>query len=67
MITVRKSDDRGTGRHGWLTTRHTFSFANYYDPKHIGFRSLRVINEDTVEPGRGFGAHQTTTWRSSPS
>jgi len=58
MITLRKSDDRGIGRHGWLTTRHTFSFANYYDPRHMGFRSLRVINEDTVEPGRGFGAHQ---------
>lgn len=58
MITVRKSDDRGIGRHGWLTTRHTFSFANYYDAKHMGFRSLRVINEDIVEAGRGFGAHQ---------
>ena len=57
MITVRKSEDRGVGRHGWLTTRHTFSFANYYDPKHMGFRSLRVINEDTVQPARGFGAH----------
>lgn len=57
MITIRKSDDRGIGRHGWLTTRHTFSFANYYDPKHMGFRSLRVINEDTVEPARGFGSH----------
>ena len=57
MITLRKSDDRGIGRHGWLTTRHTFSFANYYDPKHMGFRSLRVINEDTVEPARGFGSH----------
>jgi redox-sensitive bicupin YhaK (pirin superfamily) len=57
MITLRKSGDRGIGRHGWLTTRHTFSFANYYDPKHMGFRSLRVINEDTVEPARGFGSH----------
>ncbi len=58
MITIRKSGDRGVGRHGWLTTHHTFSFANYYDPRQMGFRALRVINEDTVAPGRGFGAHQ---------
>lgn len=58
MITIRKSIDRGVGRHGWLTTHHTFSFARYYDPKHMGFRSLRVINEDTVTAGQGFGAHQ---------
>jgi quercetin 2,3-dioxygenase len=58
MITTRRANDRGVGRHGWLTTWHTFSFARYYDPQQMGFRSLRVINEDRVTPGRGFGAHQ---------
>lgn len=58
MITLRKSEDRGAGRHGWLTTFHTFSFANYYDEEQMGFRSLRVINEDTVTAGKGFGAHR---------
>jgi quercetin 2,3-dioxygenase len=57
MITVRKAADRGQFDHGWLDTRHTFSFADYYDDDFMGFRSLRVINEDRVKPGRGFGTH----------
>jgi redox-sensitive bicupin YhaK (pirin superfamily) len=57
MIRIRKSSERGRFDHGWLDTRHTFSFGDYYDPEQMGFRSLRVMNEDRVRPGTGFGAH----------
>src|SRR5690348_7678257 len=57
MITIRPAEERGLARLGWLTSRHSFSFGDYFDPRHMGFGPLRVINEDRVEPGAGFDTH----------
>jgi redox-sensitive bicupin YhaK (pirin superfamily) len=67
MLNFRDRGARGAAKMGWLDSKHSFSFGSYHDPKQMGFRSLRVINEDRVVPGAGFPRHAMPTWRSSPT
>lgn len=66
MITLRPAQERGTANFGWLDSRHTFSFGNYYDPNHMGFASLRVINEDKVTPDKDLAPTHIAIWKSFP-